>query len=143
MPVVVVLPWVPATAIRSRSPSRPASAAARWITGMPRSWAAATSGLSARTAVETMTRSQSSASSAASKPIPIRAPASRSGAMNWPSCESDPLTASPASRASRATALIPAPPIRTTCTERMLSPAGQSGRVITSPGRRIVRGAGP
>ena len=141
MPVVVVLPWVPATAISSRSASSPASAAARWMTGRPRSRAARTSGLSARTAVETMTRSTSSASRAASKPMPMRAPAARSGAMNWPSWESEPLTASPDSSARRATALIPAPPMRTTCTERTADSEGQSSRVITSAGRRIVRGA--
>ena len=81
-------------AVRARQAGRPGPLRGG-RPGSPRSRAAITSGLSARTAVETTTTSTSSASSVASKPMPMRAPASRSGAMNWPSWESEPLTARP------------------------------------------------
>ena len=46
IPAVVVLPWVPATAIRRRSAQSSASSSPRWITRWPRSRARASSGLS-------------------------------------------------------------------------------------------------
>ena len=55
--VVVVLPWLPATATPSLTRISSPSISARGMTGMPRARAAATSGLSARTALETTTTS--------------------------------------------------------------------------------------
>ncbi len=53
--VVVVLPWVPATAIDQRSREISPSISARRITGMPRARAAATSAFSPATADEMTT----------------------------------------------------------------------------------------
>ncbi len=55
--VVVVLPCVPATAMPCFNRISSASISARGTTGMPRSRAATTSGLSAATAVDTTTAS--------------------------------------------------------------------------------------
>ena len=55
--VVVVLPWLPATATPYFTRISSASISARGMTGMSRARAAATSGLSARTALETTTTS--------------------------------------------------------------------------------------
>ena len=55
--VVVVLPWLPATATPSLTRISSPSISARGMTGMPRARAAATSGLSARTALEMTTTS--------------------------------------------------------------------------------------
>ena len=68
--VVVVLPCVPATAMPCLKRISSASISARGTTGMPRSRAATTSGLSAATAVETTTAS-ASATFAAAWPIAI------------------------------------------------------------------------
>ena len=57
MVVVVVLPWLPATATPSLTRMSSPSISARGMTGMPRARAAATSGLSCRTALETTTTS--------------------------------------------------------------------------------------
>ena len=53
--VVVVLPWVPATAIDQRNRINSPSISARWTIGINRSLAATTSGLSALMAVEITT----------------------------------------------------------------------------------------
>ena len=55
--VVVVLPWLPATATPSLTRISSPSISARGMTGMSRARAAATSGLSARTALDTTTTS--------------------------------------------------------------------------------------
>ena len=55
--VVVVFPWLPETAMENFILSSSASISARGMTGMSRSWAASTSGLSGRTAVEMTTTS--------------------------------------------------------------------------------------
>ena len=55
--VVVVLPWLPATATPSFTRISSPSISARGITGMSRARAAATSGLSGRTALDTTTTS--------------------------------------------------------------------------------------
>ena len=57
MDAVVVLPWVPATAMHRRSAAMAARVSARDRTGMPRRCASTRSGLSAPTAEETVTRS--------------------------------------------------------------------------------------
>ena len=57
--VVVVLPWVPATAISRFSAQSSASSAPRWSTAAPRSRASASSGFSSPIAVETTTSAPS------------------------------------------------------------------------------------
>ena len=71
--VVVVLPCVPATAMPCFRRISSASISARGTTGMPRSRAATTSGLSAATAVDTTTAS-APATFAAAWPIAIATP---------------------------------------------------------------------
>ena len=74
--VVVVLPWVPATAISRFSAQSSASSSPRWITAAPRSRASASSGLSSPIAVETTT-SAPSGRLAASWPTRGSSPARR------------------------------------------------------------------
>ena len=57
--VVVVFPWAPATAMLYFILISSASISALWMTGMNRSFASRTSGLSGRTAEETTTTSTS------------------------------------------------------------------------------------
>lgn len=59
--VVVVLPWVPATAMARRPSISEASASDRCTTGIDSSAARSSSGLSARMALETTTQVASSA----------------------------------------------------------------------------------
>ena len=75
---VVVLPWVPVTAIVGRSRVSSPSSSARCSSRRPRSRAAARSGLSGGIAVETTT-SAPSGTLAASWPIDGSMPAARSG----------------------------------------------------------------
>ena len=75
--VVVVLPCVPPIAIDHFSRINSANISARRTTGMRRARAAATSGLSRLTAVE-MTTTCASPRLAASWPMAMRTPASRS-----------------------------------------------------------------
>ena len=90
--VVDVLPWVPATATLRRPAITAASATARGSTRSPRSRAAASSGLSARMAVETTTVS-ASPRWAGSWPTSTRAPSARSASRVGVSRRSLPETA--------------------------------------------------
>ena len=69
--VVVVLPWLPATATPSLTRISSPSISARGMTGMSRARAAAISGLSGRTALETTTTS-ARATFSARWPMPMR-----------------------------------------------------------------------
>ena len=71
--VVVVLPWLPATATPSLTRMSSPSISARGITGMSRARAAASSGLSALTALDTTTTS-AAATFSARWPTVTRAP---------------------------------------------------------------------
>ncbi len=108
--VVVVLPWVPATARSLPRSASSASSSPRWRTRCPRSRARASSGLSSPIAVETMT-SASSGTRAASWPIAGSIPSARRRSMYEDSARSDPVTSAPRSRQTSASPLIPAPPI--------------------------------
>ena len=90
--VVVVLPWLPATATPSLTRMSSPSISARAMTGTSRARAAATSGLSGRTALDTTTTSAWATFSAAC-PMPIRAPSPTSRRVTSLSRRSDPLTA--------------------------------------------------
>ena len=113
--VVVVLPWVPATAIARRPTITDATAADRGSTTRPWRRASATSGLSSRTATET-TRVSTSLMLAASWPRATRAPSARSAASAGESMASLPLTGMPRASMIRAMPESPAPPIPTKCT---------------------------
>src|SRR4051795_7701635 len=124
--VVEVLPCVPATATLRRPAMTAASATARGSTRRPRSRAAASSGLSARIAVETTTVS-TSPRWAASWPTATRAPSARSASSVGVSRRSLPETGTPRASRIRAMPLIPAPPMPMKCT------APSSGREGTGP----------
>ena len=90
--VVVVLPWVPATAIAERKRISSPSISARGTTGMRWSSARATSGFSRETAVDTTTTS-APAMFAASWPKCTVAPCSCSRAVTALGLRSLPCTA--------------------------------------------------
>src|SRR5690606_34774510 len=140
MAVVVVLPWVPATAMPNRPLKSRARSSPREMMGMPRSRAATTSGLTAGTALETTTVSGASCSTWAARwPMWMRAPKARKRSVAADSDRSEPDTATPWAKRIRARPLMPAPPMPmkwTFCCDmlRPLSarPAGSRG------GRRRV-----
>ena len=92
MDVVVVLPWLPATATPYFSRISSASISARGITGMPRRRASCTSGLSLRTAVEATTTC-ASATLAAAWPSKKRVPIELKRSVTAERRRSDPDTA--------------------------------------------------
>ncbi len=89
--MVVVLPWLPATATPYLSRISSASISARGITGTPRRRASATSGFSFRTAVEVTTTCAPVARSAAC-PSKTRAPRETSRSVTGESLRSEPDT---------------------------------------------------
>src|SRR5450755_138326 len=115
MDVVVVLPCVPETATPRLSAMISASISARCNTGMPARCAATTSGLSGGMAEEMTT---ASAPLMLSEPWPSVTCAP--SAFNFSSVElvlrSEPETQTPIARRTRATALMPTPPMPTKCT---------------------------
>ena len=118
MAVTVDLPHVPATATSLRPASSSERAAARWTTGMPRSRAAARSGLSSSMAVDITSRPVASVTpdpSSSDSRTPWLARASRTGVRPPPprNERSEPDTPQPASRYACARALIPTPPMPT------------------------------
>ncbi|CAM5373790.1 hypothetical protein STENM36S_00835 [Streptomyces tendae] len=135
MEVVVVLPWVPATAIGRRPFIRAARASERCTTGMPSSAARASSGLSSRIAEETTTQLASSARCSAACPMCTVAPRARSASAVADSLASLPATAAP--RWARILAMpdIPAPPMPMKCGRSMA--VGRPGAMRCSP--RVIR----
>ncbi|CAM5556103.1 hypothetical protein STANM309S_06472 [Streptomyces tanashiensis] len=131
MEVVVVLPCVPATAIARRPSMREASASERCTTGMPSSAARASSGLSARMALETTTAEASSARCSAAWPMCTVTPRARSDSAVADSLASLPATLAP--RWARIFAMpdIPAPPMPMKCGRSMA--AGMAGAMRISP----------
>ena len=125
--VVVVLPWVPATATARRPTITEASAPARCTTASPRRRASTSSGLDSRIAVDTTTVSTSPTFSARC-PRCTTAPSARSAARVTESLASLPLTGSPRASMIRAMPDIPAPPMPMKCT-RPRSSAG-TGRSV-------------
>ena len=93
IPVVVDLPWVPATASTSRSAQTDASASPRWSTGTDASRAATTSGWSGGVAVDVTTASTTASAAGPRGPTVTSTPRSRSGARNGVSLSSTPETA--------------------------------------------------
>src|SRR6185312_7127300 len=116
--VVVVLPWLPATAIEYLSRISSASISARGITGICRRAASRTSGFAGRTADETTTTS-ASPTCAASCPCMTRMPSVSSRSVTADFFMSDPLTAYPRFASSSAMPLMPMPPMPTKCTRRV------------------------
>ncbi len=115
MLVVVVLPCVPATAMARRPPISAASASERCTTGMPRSRAAASSGLSSRMALETTMELAPSGTCSAAWPTCTAAPSSRSASTVSDSFESLPETLAPRTARIFARPDMPAPPIPMKC----------------------------
>ncbi len=91
MPVVVVLPWVPAIAMPCFRRISSASITARGTSGMRRARAARTSGLSPFTAVDVTTASAPAMFSAA-WPMATRTPSAARRCVTAPSLWSEPLT---------------------------------------------------
>ena len=89
--VVVVLPWLPATAMPYFMRMSSASISARGITGICRSLAASTSGFENFTAVEITTTESASARFAASWPMWTSAPSERRRRVASFSFKSEPL----------------------------------------------------
>src|SRR3984957_6142025 len=118
MDVVVVFPWVPATAITRRPAMTDASAAARWMTRIPRRDASASSGLSARMALDTTRVSPGPRSRrlAAACPTCTKAPCTCRSSSIAEGIASLPDTAIPRASMIRAIPDMPAPPIPTKCT---------------------------
>ena len=114
MPVEVVLPWAPATATSRCRLISQASACERCSTGRPFGRASWYSGLSCQSAPVT-TSVSASPTLAASWPIAISAPSSRSSCTASVSRRSEPVTGKPASRKRRAMPLMPEPPMPTKC----------------------------
>src|SRR5439155_47412 len=102
---VVVLPWVPATAIARRVPVMAASVSARRRTGIPRSPAATTSGFDAGMAVETVTASTSSPTLAAEWPMATLTPRARRRSVLADALRSLPVTWCPMAASTVAMAL--------------------------------------
>ncbi len=109
---VVVLPWVPATAMVRQDRVISARVSARRSTGRPRRSASTSSGLVAGMAVEWVTAS-TSPTLAASWPTVTVTPRSLSRSTMGESFRSEPVTWWPAPTSTSAMALIPAPPTPT------------------------------
>ena len=109
---VVVLPWVPATAMHRLRAAIPARVSARDSTGRPRRCASTTSGLSGPTAVDRVSRS-ASPTWAASCPMATSTPRARSRSVTPDSRRSLPDTRCPMAWSTVAMALMPAPPTPT------------------------------
>ena len=116
--VVVVFPWVPAMATPCFKRMISPSISARRITGIPRSRAAATSGLDSLTAEEMTTRS-ASRTCFASCPYAMRAPSLVSRSVFSERARSHPEISSGVERRRiSASALMPTPPAPTKCSRR-------------------------
>ena len=111
--VVVLFPWVPATATTRFPVARCRQASSRFHAGMRFARAAATSGLVSPYALERITTSAPSifaGSKLVATATPSAASAAASGQLPW----SEPLTSSPRASRRRAIADMPMPPIPTT-----------------------------
>src|ERR1051325_450603 len=107
IPAVVVLPCAPATTMERRAATNSASSSPRRLTSRP-----ASSGLSGAIALDTIT-SAPSGTFAASWPIATGIPASSSRSTYDDGARSEPPTSAPHACATRASALMHAPPIPT------------------------------
>ena len=107
---VVVLPWAPATATKSRPAAANARAWDRCRILCPRRRATASSGFDSRMAEETTTVA-SGGTLAASWPTATARPSSARRRVTWDALASEPDTRAPSSASSSATTLMPAPPI--------------------------------
>ncbi len=117
--VVVVLPWVPATAMPCFKRINSASIIARGTTGILCARAATTSGLSSFTALDTTTASAAAMFSAA-WPCTTLAPSFFRRCVTALSFKSEPLTSKPRLNSTSAMPLIPEPPMPTKCTRLTL-----------------------
>src|SRR5215218_4812021 len=137
---VVVLPWVPVTAIVGRRRVSSPSRSARWSSRRPRSRAAARSAFSGGIALET-TSSAPSGTFAAAWPMAGSIPAACSSpAYGEPAARSEPVTLAPSAYATSASPLIPAPPMPTKCSLRPAHSVLTVGQPRTPP--RFAAGAG-
>src|SRR5580700_9843349 len=129
MDVVVVLPCVPATAITRRPAMTEASAAARCMTRRPRRVASASSGLSARIALDRTRVSPGPRSPrlAPACPTYTRAPSACRSSSMAEAIASLPDTLIPRASMIRAMPDMPAPPIPVKCTRP--SPMAGTGSV--------------
>lgn len=118
MPLVVVLPFAPATARPRRPCMSMARPCERWRTRSPRRRTSTSSGFNSLIALETTTTAPSgtSATFAAAYPTAIRAPWARRSSSTGSSTLSDPLSCTPSARKSLATPDIPEPPTAIMCT---------------------------
>ena len=144
---MVVLPWVPATAMPCWKRNSSASISARRTTGSPSSPARTSSGLSSGTAVE-MTTTSASSTWRASWPRCTATPMSASRAVNALAPRSEPLTRKPSRCMTSAMPPMPTPPMPMKCMPRTrriwLLTVGDSapatppgiGNVIVRPSRR-------
>src|SRR6202034_1507389 len=139
---VVVLPWVPATATLRRVDAMAARTSARSSTGMPSRRASTTSTLSAPTAGDAVITS-APATCSARCPISTAIPWEASRSVTEEPRRSLPLTRWPIAASTVAMALIPAPPIPTTCTragpETKLEAVGSAGMGLHQGGHRVGR----
>ena len=119
---VVLLPWVPVTAMAALDRVSPASITPRGMTGSPRRNASLTSALSSATAAET-TSASAAPTQRASCPVFTSSPCRRSRAVASDAIRSEPLTSYPSALNIAAIPLIPMPPIPTKCTR--LAPGGK------------------
>ena len=110
--VVVLLPWVPATATTRLPVASSLQASSRFQTARPVARAAATSTFVSPYALERMTTS-APATFRASNERKTRAPASASDSASGHVPRSEPETVSPRASSSRATADMPMPPTPT------------------------------
>ena len=134
--VVLVLPWVPVTAITRRPNISEPSAAARCTTRSPRRFASTSSGLFALIALDTTSVSASPRWPAA-WPTQTRAPsAASSDSATESAVVSLPETSTPRASMIRAMPDIPAPPRPAKCT-RPSSPSGTGSVGVTSAIARV------
>ncbi len=115
MAVVVVLPWVPATAMLYRFLISQASICPLFSTGVCLFLASTTSGLFAGTAEETTTRDAPPRFSSACPAYTV-APSFTNSRVMGERRRSDPETLYPLCKSMRAIALRPMPPMPTKCT---------------------------
>ena len=132
MEVVVVLPCVPATAITRRPAMTEASAAARCRTRIPRRVASASSGLSARMALDTTSVSPGPRRPRlpAACPMCTLAPSACSSSSSAESFASLPDTVMPRASMIRAMPDMPAPPMPVKCTRPSRAAGTGSAAVI-------------
>ena len=124
--VVVVLPWVPATAISRFSAQSSASSSPRWIGSTPRSRASASSGLSSPIAVETTTSAPSGRLAASWPTRRLEARRAQPLHIRGVGAVAAGRPSAPSRAQTSARPLIPAPPMPMKCS-RLAAQSPRSG----------------